>query len=153
MPTLVNRKETVTGNFRLDNTVGRLLIPVTGADGVIVTASREFGSAWSTVVLSVKRVSGIGNVSRDFATPRTIAAGGGQVSLTPDDLAGVDWIEVAYSSGAAEASGTTAMIGVATNVMLDGHVSPPPPAESSSSSSGMTFDEVASLAAFAGDFA
>jgi hypothetical protein len=129
--TTIQRGETFYGNFRLDNTVGRLLIPVTGADGVIVAAYREFGSAWSTVVLSVKRISGTGSTARDFSTPKTIAAGGGQVSLSPSELAGVDWIEVAYSSGSAEASGTTATIGVATNVMLEGHVSVPPPTASS----------------------
>lgn len=108
-PTIVRSNSIVYGH-RLDDTQCRTRIPVIAGQAVTISAEREFGSAWSTVVLAIRRV--IAGAPAAFASAKTIAAGGGSVTVSSSEMSGVDEIEVGYSSGAAEAAGTTATIRV-----------------------------------------
>lgn len=71
-----------------------------------VYATPELGT-WATQTLEVKKVAG--KTSFSFASPKTIAAGGGHVSLSSTELEGVDEIEV-VTSGSAAASGARATV-------------------------------------------
>lgn len=84
-------------------------IKVPTAKAITVAAFKESGS-WSTRTLAVKRV--VGPSSYDFASAKTIAAGGGSVSLSSSEMEGVSEIEIVTSSGAAETAGSYATISV-----------------------------------------
>ena len=109
LPT-IERSTAVVYGHRLDDTTRRTRVQVPSGQALTVTVERELGSSWSTVVLEVKRV--VAGASSSFATPKTIAAGGATVTLSSSEMSGVNELEVARTSGAAEASGTTATIRV-----------------------------------------
>jgi hypothetical protein len=82
-------------------------VKVPTAKAMTVAAFKESGS-WSTRTLVVNRV--VGPSSYGFATAKTIAAGGGSVSLSSIEMEGVTEIEIVTNTGAAEAAGSYATI-------------------------------------------
>lgn len=84
-------------------------VKVPTAKAITVAAFKESGS-WSTRTLVVNRV--VGPSSYGFASAKTIAAGGGSVSLSSTEMEGVSEIEIVTNTGAAEASGSFATITV-----------------------------------------
>lgn len=109
LPTL-DRSTLVVYGHRLDDTQHRTRIPVPAGQALTVTVERELGSAWSTVVLAVRRV--VAGAPSAFASAKTISAGGGTVTISSSEMSGVNELELAHSSGAAESAGTTATIRV-----------------------------------------
>lgn len=85
-------------------------IKVPTARALTVSAFRESGSAWATRALEVKKV--VGPSSYSFASAKSIAAGGGSISISSSEMEGVSELEVVTVSGAAEAAGTFATITV-----------------------------------------
>jgi hypothetical protein len=81
-------------------------VKVPTAKAITVAAFKESGS-WSTRTLVVNRV--VGPSSYGFTSAKTIAAGGGSVSLSSTEMEGVTEIEI-VTSGAAEAAGSYATI-------------------------------------------
>lgn len=73
---------------------------------ITVYATPELGT-WATQTLEVKKVAG--KASYSFSSAKTIAAGGGHVSISSSELEGVDEIEV-VTSGSAAASGARATV-------------------------------------------
>lgn len=111
VPTIQRRTETYTG-FRLDTTTSRLRIPVNSGESMTITGRREFGSSWSSYVIRVQRVSPGDSVAYDFASTKTISHPGGAVSISSSEMEGVSELELNYSAGAVETSGTTAFFTV-----------------------------------------
>ena len=105
----LNRSD-ISASLSLSSVTSRLVLNTRDANAVTIYADREFGSSWGTFVLSVKRLAALAPAAVDFDTPRTIPAGGGVVTIGPSEMLGVERIELAWSSGATEASGTTARI-------------------------------------------
>ncbi len=109
----------------------RRIFPTFGAIGISVSATKAAG-AWATRTLELKRR--VGGRSDSFATPKTIAAGGGTVQASTDDLSGVDELELT-TVGAAEA-GANLILARVTYETED--TSPVPPAAGGVSAGGNT---------------
>lgn len=77
---------------------------------VTISAYRESGTAWSSRTLEVKKV--VGPSSYSFASAKTIAAGGGSVSISSSEMEGVTELEVVTATGSAESAGTFATIAI-----------------------------------------
>jgi hypothetical protein len=105
----LNRSD-ISASFSLASVASRAVLDVGNSNAVTLYADREFGSAWSTFVIAVKKIMPESSASADFDTPKTFPAGGGVVNLSVSDMLGVARLELSWSSGAAEASGTTARI-------------------------------------------
>jgi hypothetical protein len=104
MATPVVRIPRVLNRFRLDYRYAER-IPIPSVKAITVAAQTETGT-WADTTLEVRKVSGTGSYA--FASAKTIAAGGGSVSISSSELEGVGEIEiVSKPNGAAWAAANT----------------------------------------------
>lgn len=83
----------------------KMRVPTLGGKGISVSAVL-LGGTWATRTIDVKQVRG--GVAAAFASAKQIPAGGGSVSISEAELAGVAEIEL-ITSGTAEAGESYAL--------------------------------------------
>ena len=111
MATPVIRSSEIINRFRLDyRFFKRIQIPSVKA--ITVTAAVEGFGSWTNSTIEVRKV--IGPSSYAFATAKTIAVGGGSVSISSSELEGVGEIEIVTkdNAGAFAVSNTFAAVSI-----------------------------------------